>query len=306
MQKNDQLKSKCALCQNEAVLENSHIIPKFIYDWQKETSGNGYLRFAPEINRRVQDGAKSPMLCGLCEDILSVLETKFSREVFHPFVKSTASDVKYDSWLLRFSVSVCWRILVFMTENQQLQHFRGRWAPELANCEETWRSFLLGKRSDEGTYHVHMLRWNGVVFGGGPLLPNNINRYLRRTVGMDVACSDQEAFIYGKLGPILLFGMVNYGGSKQWRGTRIYMDGKLKTRDCVVPLQFRDYIFGRAQRMQEQTGKLSQRQLNIIENSFDIDRLAKSDTFAATNMDYDLFGEDALVKGKDEEPPTER
>ena len=33
---------KCKLCDNEATLEESHIIPKFVYKWIKQTSIRTY------------------------------------------------------------------------------------------------------------------------------------------------------------------------------------------------------------------------------------------------------------------------
>ena len=284
----------CALCGTIAPLEVSHIIPQFVYRWLKETSGTGYLRFGPAINRRVQDGTAVPMLCGTCEDRFSVWETKFARLVFHPFVSGSLGVVKYDDWLLKFAVSVCWRILEDGHRDNRLGHFRGRWATQLPSCRETWKQFLLRTRADVGEHHVHMLRWDGVTGGEGPALPTNINRYLRRAVEMDVACSDDEAFVYAKLGPIFLLGMIDYPGPRQWRGTRIYLEGKIKPGDFLAPAQYRDFIFRRARRMAELEGQISPRQMRNITNATKPERLADSGTFNATEMDYRLFGEETF------------
>jgi len=286
----------CALCSAVAPLEDSHLISQFVYRWLKDTSGTGFLRFGPAINRRVQDGITVPLLCGACEDRFCAWEAKFARLVFHPFVGGKLGIVKYDDWLLKFAVSVCWRILEDAHRENRLGHFWGRWSAQLPSCRETWKRFLLGVRQDVGEHHVHMLPWDGIIGGDGPTLPTNINRYLRRAVEMDVACSDDEAFVYAKLGPILLFGMIGYPGPKQWRGTRIHLEGKLKPRDFLAPAQYRDYIFRRAQRMAELESQISPRQLQKITDTTKPDRLAGSGTYTATEMDYRLFGDTTFRK----------
>jgi hypothetical protein len=48
----------CRLCGEMKELQESHILPGFVYRWMKETSATGYLRFAQQPNLRVQDGVK--------------------------------------------------------------------------------------------------------------------------------------------------------------------------------------------------------------------------------------------------------
>ena len=60
--------SACALCHDKSELELSHIIPKFVLRYLKETSA-GLLRSAENPNAVVQDGEKHYMLCGKCEDL---------------------------------------------------------------------------------------------------------------------------------------------------------------------------------------------------------------------------------------------
>lgn len=63
--------NKCALCGNEAELELSHILPKFLFRYQKKSSPTGNIRSVVNPNRIVQDGEKLPFLCGGCEDLFS-------------------------------------------------------------------------------------------------------------------------------------------------------------------------------------------------------------------------------------------
>ena len=45
---------QCLLCHETRELRRSHIIPKFVSDWQKASSATGYIRNAKAINVRFQ------------------------------------------------------------------------------------------------------------------------------------------------------------------------------------------------------------------------------------------------------------
>ncbi len=60
----------CALCQEAKVLKKSHIVPKFIGKWIKKTSETG--KFRDLDYKRIQDSVKLYLLCGDCENILSI------------------------------------------------------------------------------------------------------------------------------------------------------------------------------------------------------------------------------------------
>ena len=68
----------CALCLQERQLRDSHIIPKFVFDYLKRTSATGFLRFSDRPNRRAQDGMTAALLCDECEQRLSVFEKYFA------------------------------------------------------------------------------------------------------------------------------------------------------------------------------------------------------------------------------------
>lgn len=71
----------CLLCHNAGNLCNSHIYPKFVVNWLKQTSQTGYFRSPTNINMRMQDGPKQYWFCDSCEQILSRDERKFSEQI---------------------------------------------------------------------------------------------------------------------------------------------------------------------------------------------------------------------------------
>jgi hypothetical protein len=210
--RSDRISGTCALCGAQARLEQSHIIPRFVYR-----------------GLEIPDGLKRPLLCGACEDQFSEYESAFARVVFHPLVTDPRLVAKYGKWLLQFSVSVCWRVLEEHRATTQSAEPESRWAVQMASCRETWRQFLRGKRSDIGEHPMHLLRSPGSA-----------------TVEMKVVCRDHDSFVCARLGPVILLGMIADPDAAQWQGTRVHLEGKLKTREIFVPARYRAHILSRS------------------------------------------------------------
>jgi hypothetical protein len=87
----------CKLCNNPSKLVQSHIIPKFVFKWLEETSATGHVRFAQNVNRRVQDSFKENLLCRNCEDLFNSWETDFANKLFYPLVNRKKSSFEYGS-----------------------------------------------------------------------------------------------------------------------------------------------------------------------------------------------------------------
>lgn len=78
-----EVRGACALCDEEnVVLKESHSIPKFVYQWVKDTGKTPYLRCSLDVNARHQDGHKEYLLCGPCELKLAVLEKELAEKLF--------------------------------------------------------------------------------------------------------------------------------------------------------------------------------------------------------------------------------
>jgi len=147
----------CALCREPKDLRKSHIIPKFIIKWIKKTSKTGKLRDS-DYNR-VQDSIKLFLLCEECEKKLSRFENYFAEKIFHPTVKMTSNDIKYDINLLKIIVSVSWRVLNIRI---QIKREASEEIPNtLLECEKTWRKFLNNEINTISSSHylIHSTVW---------------------------------------------------------------------------------------------------------------------------------------------------
>src|ERR1035437_4486865 len=101
---------RCLLCQNQRALRKSHLIPKYIFKWLKDT-GSGHLRSCENLNLRIQDGPKHHLLCQDCKDLFSGFETYFAKQIFYPIVNEGATIFCYNEKLQKFVISVLWRLI---------------------------------------------------------------------------------------------------------------------------------------------------------------------------------------------------
>ena len=226
----------------ETELEESHIIPSFVYKWLKDSSWADSLRFGMHPNKRVQDGYKLFWLCGACEDRLNAWETKFATLVFHPFNKGKADTVPYNAWLLKFCVSISWRVLnFFLFEEADLNHFPEQLRDAARSAHTVWKEFLLDKRPHPARYEQHFLLLPVLECYTNPEMPTNINRYILRSVDIDAVWGGEDAFIYSKLGRFLIIGFVNIRRPKGWEGTKVHVRrGSLRLRSYTTSVWLED------------------------------------------------------------------
>lgn len=289
---------KCRLCDADAELRESHVIPAFVFRWMRDTSGGGYLRFAREPNIRVQDGAKYYWLCAMCEGRLNRLETQFANNIFHPYCGQRYR-LRYGRWMLPFCVSLSWRVLRMYREETSFES----WSPEaiarLDKAEQAWRDVLLGRRTHPGEFEQHFLPLDAIDSISRPSdLPPNINRYLLRAMDTDVCQSASMEFVYCKFGHFMLAGFVRCDRWDWWQGTKVHAtDGLLEPKKYRLPHAMFEYILGRARHAIEVMDKLSPRQREKIEATLraNIDRFAESDLMKATQHDVRMFGEAAFT-----------
>jgi hypothetical protein len=101
----------CKLCGSTAKLQNSHVIPSFVTREIKGDSVTGFLRDLRQMNKRVQDGGKLPMLCFDCEQRFATAEAPVALQVFQGFHRNDVTTFAYGAWLHYFLASLSWRTL---------------------------------------------------------------------------------------------------------------------------------------------------------------------------------------------------
>lgn len=292
----------CRLCCKEKELRESHIIPKFVLDWQKASSGTGFMRSAEMPNKRAQDGEKEHLLCDECEALFNQWETLFANKLFQPLNRQEAMRFEYDAWLLKFAISVSWRSLTWYKSND-LPELSESARDLIDNALQTWKEFLLDQRQDPGLFEQHM-----IVFGPPKSvqnirdLPSNFNRFLLR--GCHIHLADENGrplYIYTKMGRVTLLGFIGVKHPRQWAGTKIHVKRGVIGGNVLLPLQFLNYMKERATVELRLNETISIKQQDLIERSYvkKRDRAVMSDTLQSLSLDVRMFGKNAVFDDKD-------
>lgn len=289
--------SICALCLKESILQESHIIPSFVYKWIKDSSGSEFLRSSENPNVRIQDGVKSQLLCLDCERILNRWETVFSRSLFHPYNKNPSLIFSYNDSFAKFCVSVSWRILYYLCNVKKIK-IDARHLSHVNYAISHWRQFLLGTKRSCGVYEQHVLPMDFVESHSVDNIPNNINRYLVRGIDMDMVTSRSAIMTYTKMGRFIVFGYVKTPKEK-WFGTKVSITkGEIKPKEYHLPVSVMNYIFSRVNNANSIYERISSTQKEKIDGNIlrNIERFGKSEQFRALMEDHRLFGETAVIR----------
>jgi hypothetical protein len=190
---------ECELHKEESKLCESHIIPKFVYKWMKNT-GTGRMRQVNTINKPIYDGIKKHMLCKQCEDRFSKHEKVFYERVFDPYLADKNFKVENDNSLKYFIISVLWRVLKLFKDDGTKYNF----PKELKEAEHEWRNFLHNGETIENYKNIHLILLDESYCG---TLESEL--YFLRSVDIEIAQSDEFCFIYAKFSRFMLVGEIS-------------------------------------------------------------------------------------------------
>ena len=162
-----------------------------------------------------------------------------------------------------------------------------------------WKRFLLGETSHPSRFEQHMLPFDRIESFTYPEMPPNINRYILRTVDIDTVHSgDKAAYVYSKMGRIVLVGFIEMPRPREWVGSKLHVkEGVLGSEHYVLPSGFGDYFIKKANRLITVEKSMSEKQRKNIDEAYrrDLDRAASSETMKAMDYDVILFGDNAFT-----------
>jgi hypothetical protein len=287
----------CKLCRNPCLLQLSHVVPAFVFKWLKDTSATGFIRLGDKPNLRAQDGYKRYWLCRGCEETLNTFETPFATKVFHPLSADGSQRIAYEEWFLKFCISISWRVIQIMRENDGFSNYTQAQLARVDVASMEWAHCLLAKAPHPGRFEQHFLLLDAIEESTYDALPANLNRYLLRTVNLDVVRGANTIFTFAKLSKFLILGFIELRNPKEWLGTKVHVrHGYIGTGNYVVPHQFGDYLSAQAQKFAAIHGDISESQRAKIDSSMraNIERVARSASFQAMSHDVGLFGSEAF------------
>jgi len=256
----------CRLCQQQKPLRDSHVFPDFVRRWLKRTSATGRLRSAKSPNLRQQDTRTIRLLCQDCEQLFGTYEKYFAETIFIPVLESFTPTVDYDERLLKFIVSLSWRVFVTAPDHgwPSLEVKQ-----EATRTADNWRRFLRAEealRSED--HHLLMLR----LVKDAPMIEGStvdLNFYFFRTVDATIARNRiGEAVVYTKLPGFAVLSNLTTKPLDFTSGTSARNSGTLDFLNQEIKKPFLDFLMPRHIEALRPILHLSQKQQRVIEDAY--------------------------------------
>jgi hypothetical protein len=212
--------------------------------------------------------------------------------------------VHYGEWLLKFCVSISWRLLLLASDKTSLVDLPEKHQAAAEAALDTWARFLRGEVPHPGRFEQHLLVLDSLGSYRGLPLPSNINRYAMRSIEINAGWTHEVGFTFAKMGPVAVLGFCHLAKPRQWSGGKVHVKrGILAPTKYTVSEAFLEYLVGRAHRCGGIMDQLSDRQLAIADKATTAalqknkDKLSDLHWTKAVQRDVDLFGEGALGVG---------
>lgn len=212
------MKGICRLTKKETVLRNSHIYPKFVVKWMKET-GSKYQRGLTTPNKREQDGYKRYLLSEEAEQLFSIKEKWFAENIFRRYLHDTSIQINYDENLFYFAISMLWRILVLDIEHTIPKSFK--FLDTLIDAEEQWRNFLLNGVYPKNYDKIHLILTDKVVDHTMP--SKSVELYFTRMMDGTIVFNEEYNYcsVYVKFSKFIFWGFLLGDEEDKMEGTKI-------------------------------------------------------------------------------------
>lgn len=255
------MKGICKLYGIETDLKKSHIIPKFAFDYMKNTGGR-FLRGYENPNVRVQDGIKKYLLGEKAENEFSKRERWFANNLFFPYQNENQQVFEYDENFAYFIISLLWRVVLDQLEHPSNKEKGLYFLHEVA---KEWREFLA-----ESKYPKNYNDLN--VFLTGRLTSHSIDSknadlYMSRYIDATIIINDDYTTV-GVYAKFLRFMFWSILKGKPTNGKNIkvqFTPSKLILPQTIKDDYFGGFIFNRIEEVDNGPEVSDKQQKKIIE-----------------------------------------
>ena len=283
----ERMKGICKLTHRETELRNSHIYPKFVIDWMRET-GSKYLRRYAIPNQRNQDGYKKYLLSEKAEQLFSKKEKWFAENIFRLYLNNPFSELKYDGNLFYFSILLLWRILILELEQPNINQFKFK--NILEEAEQQWRLFLLNGIYPKNFNRVHLILTEKLT--NHNINSRNVDNYFTRVLDGTTVFNDKINFcaIYAKFSRFIFFGLLLNGDESKLIGTKIDpIKGVIKVPQQLNEPSINGFFLNRIKQLDEMPFPTENQQEKILkEIEKDKESFLYSDVFRSLDSDMKM------------------
>ena len=217
---------KCALCGEEKELQLSHIIPKFVGRYLKQTS-IGNIRSQENPNKIIQDIEKHSLLCHDCEELFSASERYFANSVFYPYHRDKVDTIAYNEQLFYFITSLSWRSLYLdIIDYVREGELKLDVLEKMIESDGLMREYLLGKRTDIGNIEHHIFFFERIESVNAPednpYFTGNPHVTVHRSLTSYSGYADNTIYTISNLMGIIIVTLYGKDQDEVWEGTQIY------------------------------------------------------------------------------------
>jgi SEC-C motif len=249
-------------------------------------TGPKYFRYAGTPNIRRQDGVREMLLCEACEDLFSRDERLFAKLIFRPVIADPAKSFSYDEYLMRFLLSVAWRV---MTSRVYSGSRTTEFTKELAEAEEEWLEYLVGGSDLARFNRVHIFVTDIVADGVQPV--QGLTSYMARAVDATIAESGSLCAVYAKIPRFMIWAEITEFDQTLWRNTRVIKgSGIIRQPQSLADGRIGDFLLKRASGASDLYWRsISERQQGVISERFvtDAPYLQGTDFWRALEADME-------------------
>lgn len=250
----------CPLTLEEDDIRKSHIYPKFLWNFLKETGGTVF-RSVDNPTRELQNGFSIHLLGSKAEQMFGNRENWFRTNVFIPYDNGALKKSKlvYDNNLYYFALSVLWRNLLIYKEN-----VIGEDLSIICNAAlEDWRKYLNGEIPLPELYSQVYIMPLSALNMRLPLNDYNIDSYLLREFDSNILVGrySKEYAVYCKFPRFCIWGVLARESEDVHYGLRINPNGgKMDLKKFVVPYGTpREYIIDHIHEAQKMAYEISKK-----------------------------------------------
>ncbi|PHQ46226.1 hypothetical protein DJ68_08480 [Halorubrum sp. C3] len=264
----------CRLCGNERDLQQSHVIPRFVIKWLKQSGATPFLRGAGEPDTRIQD-KKEKLLCSECEQLLGDWEGRFASHIFYPVIRQQKAEFDYDTWLQKFVISLSWRVLV--SSFSKLDAWSSEKQAALESAEQDWRTILNGEQPLSTATRSHHIIFMGETKSAQGDVIEDWEFYAERGMDATVLTVNDGFHVYTKFPQMYFISCVDPPSINGLERTHIDQSGTIQTPQ-IVHSPWSNVPFRRAEAISE--NKTSPREREKIKQHIQEhpDRLTDSKT----------------------------
>ena len=252
---------KCKLCRKNVDLVDSHLIPKFVFDWLKKT-GTGKIRGLSNPSKPIQDGIKVKLLCQICENKIGVAETYFAKTIFYPVVNQDITKFEYNEKLRYFAVSVFWRLI---NDSLLQEVMNTKWYKIVQDIENQFWEYLWLDQKKDIINQIQLLIGVDLIKDQDFILENDKKNqfilYFARGIDAGIPYSEEKIFLFFKIPRMLFLIPLHKYSPKTFLNANVKGSGKYIINEVVFDDQnFSSFLSERVNQIIHRRAEISEKQ----------------------------------------------